>query len=129
ANVVGSGKVGLAEAEVEDGDAFRLHLLGLGPRGQRGGRLHGGGHLRDRDHYRLPRFRGGFPRPATPAPRTESVLYLIVPRQGSALPDRAGRGGGGPCARGSLRAALPAGGGGLESFLRPPQPLPRGRRR
>ena len=50
ADVFGRREVGFAEAEVEDVDALGLHLLGLGAGGEGGGRLHGGGHLRDRYH-------------------------------------------------------------------------------
>src|SRR5205823_2535545 len=50
ANVFGRGEVRLAEAKVENGLALRLHLLGFDGGGHGGGRLHGGGQLRDRYH-------------------------------------------------------------------------------
>ena len=99
ADVFRRGEVGFAETEVENGDAFGLHLLGLGTGGERRGRLHGGGHFRDGYHVDGP---FGFARFGNPhryccgvnSGKPESgrekfvALYRIAARCGSA--DRGG---------------------------------------
>ena len=54
ADMLRRGEIRFAEAEVEDLNALGLKLLGASAGGERGGRLHGGGHLRDGYHNTVP---------------------------------------------------------------------------